>query len=94
MSADRRYWLAVASADHVRHGKQQGFMQVGHGKGGPLKRPHAGDGVVYYSPTAAFGGKERLQAFTSIGVLADERSTRPTCLRKIRATAFGRSAAT
>jgi hypothetical protein len=73
MSADRRYWLAVASADHVRHGKQQGFMQVGHGKGGPLKRPHAGDGVVYYSPTAAFGGKERLQAFTSIGVLADER---------------------
>jgi hypothetical protein len=73
MSEDRRYWLAVASADHARRGREQGFMQVGHGKGGPLKRPRAGDGVVYYSPTVAMGGKERLQAFTSIGVVADER---------------------
>lgn len=73
MSGDRRYWLAVASSDHVRLGREQGFMQVGHGKGAPLKRPRAGDGVVYYSPTVTLGGKERLQAFTSIGVVADER---------------------
>ena len=72
-STDRRYWLAVVSADHARRGREQGIMQVGHGKGGPLKRPRAGDGVVYYSPTVAMGGKERLQAFTSIGVVADER---------------------
>jgi EVE domain len=72
-STDRRYWLAVASADHARRGREQGFMQVGHGEGGPLKRPRAGDCVVYYSPTVAMGGKERLQAFTSIGVIADER---------------------
>jgi predicted thioesterase len=73
MNEDRRYWLAVASADHARRGREQGIMQVGHGKGGPLKRPRAGDGVVYYSPTVAMGGKERLQAFTSIGVVADDR---------------------
>src|SRR5262245_34392022 len=72
-SRARRYWLAVASADHARRGRAQGFMQVGHGKGGPLKRPRTGDGVVYCSPTVALGGKERLQAFTSIGVIADER---------------------
>src|SRR5207248_3898982 len=73
MSEDRRYWLAVASADHARRGRELGIMQVCHGKGGPLKRPRVGDGVVYYSPTVALGGKERLQAFTSIGGVADER---------------------
>jgi hypothetical protein len=73
VSGDRRYWLAVASADHARRGKDLGIMQVCHGKGGPLKRPRAGDGVVYYSPTVSFGGKDRLQAFTSIGVVRDER---------------------
>jgi hypothetical protein len=73
VSGDRRYWLGVASADHARRGKDLGIMQVCHGKGGPLKRPRAGDGVVYYSPTVSFKGKDRLQAFTSIGVVRDER---------------------
>ena len=73
MSGNRRYWLAVASADDARRGKNLGIMQVCHGKGGPLKRPRAGDGVVYYSPTVSFGGGGRLQAFTSIGVVRDER---------------------
>jgi hypothetical protein len=62
-----RHWIAVASADHARRGKALGVMQVCHGKGGPLRRVHAGDGVVYYSPTVAFRGKDRLQAFTMIG---------------------------
>jgi EVE domain len=72
MSGERRCWLAVASADHARRGKDLGIMQVCHGKGGPLKRPRAGDGVVYYSPTVSFGGKDRLQAFTCIGLVKDE----------------------
>ena len=72
MSGEQRCWLAVASADHARRGKELGIMQVCHGKGGPLKRPRAGDGVVYYSPTVAFRGKDRLQAFTCIGVVKDE----------------------
>jgi hypothetical protein len=73
MSSDRRYWLAVASAEHARRGKELGIMQVCHGKGGPLRRLRAGDGVVYYSPTVSFGGKDRLQAFTLIGTAKDER---------------------
>src|SRR5882672_7585452 len=73
VSADRRCWLAVASADHARRGKELGIMQVCHGKGGPLKRLRPGDGVVYYSPTVSFGGKDRLQAFTCIGVVKNER---------------------
>ncbi|HXX02789.1 MAG TPA: EVE domain-containing protein [Xanthobacteraceae bacterium] len=68
------YWLAIASAVHVRRGRGEGFMQVSHGKAAPLKRIKPGDGVVYYSPTVTLGGKDRLQAFTAIGaVKAGER---------------------
>lgn len=62
-----KYWIAVASADHVRRGGAGRFMQVNHGKAAPLRRITPGDGVVYYSPTTTFGGKDRLQAFTLLG---------------------------
>ncbi|CAN5216333.1 EVE domain-containing protein [soil metagenome] len=64
-------WIAVASADHVRRGRSDGFMQVSHGKPAPLKRIKPGDRVVYYSPTETMGGKDRLQSFTAIGVVPD-----------------------
>jgi hypothetical protein len=63
-------WIAVASAEHVRIGRAQGFMQVCHGKAAPLRRLAPGDRVVYYSPTETFGDKDRLQAFTAIGLVA------------------------
>lgn len=66
-----RAWIAVASAEHVRIGREAGFMQVGHGKAAPLRRIVPGDRVIYYSPTEAFGGRNRLQAFTAIGVVGE-----------------------
>ena len=66
-----RNWVAVASAGHVRIGRSKGFMQVNHGKAAPLKRIHPGDGVVYYSPTNALRGKDKLQSFTAIGIVKD-----------------------
>ena len=66
-------WVAVASAEHVAIGRELGFMQVGHGKGAPLKRLHAGDRIAYYSPVRRFGAKEVCQAFTAVGVVRDER---------------------
>jgi hypothetical protein len=63
-------WIAVASAEHVRLGRSRGFMQVCHGKAAPLRRLPPGDRVAYYSPTETFGGKDRLQAFTAIGIVA------------------------
>jgi hypothetical protein len=65
------HWIAVASAEHVRRGKSEGFMQVSHGKAAPLKRIRPGDRVVYYSPTITLGGKDRLQAFTAIGTVKE-----------------------
>jgi hypothetical protein len=64
-------WIAVASAEHVRRGRREGFMQVCHGKAAPLRRMHPGDRVVYYSPTEQFQGKTPLRAFTAIGLLED-----------------------
>jgi hypothetical protein len=66
-----RYWVVVASADHVARGVAGGFAQACHGKAGPLRRMKKGDGIVCYSPTVSFGGKDRLQAFTAIGAVGD-----------------------
>lgn len=65
------YWLAVASADHVSRGFHGHFMQVCHGKKGPLSRIKPGDGIVYYSPSRVFGKKDGLKAFTAIGYVCD-----------------------
>ena len=73
MAAEVSNWVAVASAEHVAIGRAQGIMQVGHGKGAPLKRLHAGDRVAYYSPVRVFGAKDVCQAFTAVGIVRDER---------------------
>lgn len=62
-----RFWLSVACAEHVRRGRMEGFMQVNHGKLGPLKRMTAGDGIVYYSPSEQMGVRDGFQSFTAIG---------------------------
>jgi hypothetical protein len=68
-STTRKYWIAVASAEHVRRGRDEGFMQVNHGKAAPLKRIKPDDGVIYYSPALSLGGKDKLQSFTAIGTV-------------------------
>lgn len=71
MSHPPSNWLAVASAEHVRLGRAQGFMQVCHGKAAPLRRLRPGDRVAYYSPSTRMGVKDGLQAFTALGVVLD-----------------------
>ena len=66
-----RNWVAVASAEHVRIGRSNGFMQVCHGKVAPLRRIQPGDRVVYDSPTGAFRCRDGLQSFTALGVVDD-----------------------
>jgi hypothetical protein len=70
-----RNWLAVAAAEHVEIGRNEGFMQVAHGKASPLRRVQPGDRVVYYSPNRIYTpshaqrGRDRLQAFMAIGTV-------------------------
>lgn len=68
---ERSFWLAVASADHVRRGRREGFMQVSHGKRTPLMRVRPGDGILYYSPSTAYREKDGLRSFTAIGVVRE-----------------------
>jgi EVE domain len=71
----RANWIAVASAEHARRGRDadtgagHGFMQVCHGKRGPIARVKPGDRVAYYAPTVTMGGKDKLQSFISIGIV-------------------------
>ena len=69
--ATHKNWIAVASAEHARLGRDavKGFMQVGHGKLAPLKRLKPDDRVAYYSPTVVYGVKDELQSFVSIGIV-------------------------
>ena len=69
-------WIGIASSDHVATGRAGGFMQVCHGKQGPLMRMRAGDRIFYYSPSTRMGGGERLQSFTAAGVI---KPTQPYC---------------
>src|SRR5207237_446143 len=69
MHTSMKCWLGVVSKEHVLRGVAENFVQVCHGKGAPLRRMNAGDGFVYYSPVITFGGKDKLQAFTAIGVV-------------------------
>lgn len=67
--AARRCWIVVASAEHARRGRREGFMQACHGKAAPLRRLRPGDRVACYSPTVHFGQGDRLQAFTALGTV-------------------------
>lgn len=67
-----RYWIGVASRDHVRLGVRGGFLQLGHGKLAPVKRLSKGDYIIYYSPRATFPDGEPLRAFTALGKVLDD----------------------
>ena len=61
-----KYWIIVASKDHIQRGQAGGFIQANHGKAAPLKRMRAGDWVIFYSPKLEFDKPEKLQCFTAI----------------------------
>ena len=67
-----RYWIVVASKNHVMYGVDSGIAQAGHGKRSGLARMHKGDGIVYYSPKQSYEGHEPLKAFTAMGQIADD----------------------
>ncbi|HXU80023.1 MAG TPA: EVE domain-containing protein [Polyangia bacterium] len=67
------HWLGVVSRTHVERGVAGGFAQVCHGTEAPLRRMRAGDWLIYYSPATEMGGGDRLQSFTALGQVVDER---------------------
>lgn len=66
----KRYWIGIASKEHVKTGVAGGFSQLCHGKAQPLKRMAVGDGLIYYSSKEKFGEDTLCQQFTAIGEVA------------------------
>lgn len=66
-----RYWIALASYEHVNMSISGGFACVAHGKKKPLEAMKSGDGLIYYSPTEIFGVKKPLQKFTALCIVED-----------------------
>ncbi|MBO1511109.1 EVE domain-containing protein [Metabacillus bambusae] len=67
-----RYWIGVASRDHVESGVQDGFAQLCHGKPEPLKNMSNGDWIIYYSPKVNYKENTPHQKFTAIGRVIDD----------------------
>jgi hypothetical protein len=73
MKRAEKYWILVASKDHVKKGFAEGFAQACHGKAAPMRRMKKGDYIIYYSSKLTFGRDEKCQEFTAIGqVINDE----------------------
>jgi hypothetical protein len=68
----KKYWIVVASRDHVQRGVEGGFMQANHGKASALKQMQAGDGILYYSSKEVYEEKTKCQRFTAVGEIADD----------------------
>lgn len=64
-----RYWIGVASHDHVKIAEAGGFCQFNHGKEAPVRRLSPGDGLVYYAPRTSRQNGAPLQSFVAIGTL-------------------------
>jgi hypothetical protein len=67
-----KYWIIVASKDHVKTGISEGIAQACHGKVAPLKRMQKGDFIIYYSSKQFFGKPDKCQEFTAVGMIKDD----------------------
>src|SRR5690242_20031893 len=66
-----RCWIVVVSRAAVDAAVAGGYVEVSHGKAGPLERMRAGDALACYSPRATDDGGASVQAFTALGRVAD-----------------------
>lgn len=67
-----KFWIGVASKEHVENGVKLGICQFCHGKIGPAKRLQKGDFVIYYSSKVLMESNELYQKFTAIGEVIDD----------------------
>jgi predicted RNA-binding protein len=66
-----RYFLIVASKDHVKIGVENGFAQAGHGKKTQLQKLRKDDWVIYYSSKDKLKDGKTYQKFTALGQVDD-----------------------
>jgi hypothetical protein len=62
-----RFWVGVASRDHVLKAVNGGFCQLNHGREAPVQKLQPGDRILYYSSRERMHEGAVLQAFTAAG---------------------------
>lgn len=72
LQKNTRYWIGVASRDHVINATNGGFAQLCHGKEAPLKKMNIGEWIIYYSSKASFKERTPYQKFTALGKVKDD----------------------
>jgi hypothetical protein len=65
-----KFWVGVASKEHVENGVKLGICQFCHGKIGPAKRLQKGDFVIYYSSKVLMEGNELTPTVVKDSILA------------------------
>jgi len=70
------FWVNTVSLDHVRMGRDGGFVQADHGADTRLRRLQRGDWLVFYSPREQMRAGAPVQAFTALGQVADDEPFR------------------
>lgn len=68
-----KYYIGVASKNHIEIGKKLGFCQFCHGKQSVVKKLKKDDWIIYYSSKIEFGKNDICQKFTAIGQITDEK---------------------
>jgi len=67
-----RFWVGIASREHVLAAVRGAFCQLNHGKEAPVRRLQMGDSIVFYSPRERMKRGKSLQTFTAAGRILDE----------------------
>src|SRR3546814_2389529 len=68
-----RYWIVVASADHIRTAVDGHFVQAGHGRRAPVETFHHGDWVACYAPRERMSAGATVQAFKAVGAVVGDQ---------------------
>jgi hypothetical protein len=64
---ETRYWIVVMDKLAADAAVAGGYLEVNHGKAGPLERMGEGDGIACYSPRHEAPDGDPLQSFTALG---------------------------
>lgn len=72
MNRETKYWISVASKDHVKTGIAAGIAQACHGKSAPLKRMKKGDFLIFYSGKQTLNKPDKCQEFTALGKVTND----------------------
>jgi len=78
-----KYFLIVASKDHVLKGVKGGFAQAGHGRKDLMSKPSKGDWLVYYSSKDKFENGKPLQNLRLSGRLLTKNPTNPILMQTL-----------